>query len=406
MGKIIFLESRLFRNSMIETYQINQLKESGHEIEIWYLGQLFGVSNNIVLKAPAIEEYVVMINSLSYLKAKVEDLPANSVFFSMLGLLYYYPILYKVIKSRKDLIWIGRITKSIPKGGGNNKQSIFKAVFGSIMFYRIYRPLGNVVLYLVQKVIRKWGRTVGVKSYEPDYLMVTNVKQVPQSFPQDKVIITHADDYNIHLLKKNIDVDTSLQDAIVFLDQMLYFHPDFRNLGEDKKDVEDYYYNLNKVLDDLSRTYGKPVVVAGHPEADKNPQYSEKFKGKKFVVGKSVSLVRHAALVVSHYSTAVNFAAIYDKPLLLLVSNSFKKYDKIMNPLRAFSGALQATIVNIDDYNQEALEQSLKPDYKLYKENYIKTENTPEELSYPYAVDYVLARAKGSSTSYKMAETY
>ncbi|GAB3535562.1 hypothetical protein GCM10027443_24970 [Pontibacter brevis] len=375
---------------MIETYQINQLKEAGHEIEIWYLGNLFGVSNNVIFNAPAIQEYVVMIDNLSLLKEKVRTLAPDSVLFSTLGLPYFYPILFRTIKSRKDLIWIGRITKSIPAGGSRKRKSPFQIVLGNILFYKLYRPYSNLILYLSQKVIRKYGHLVGLKAYRPDYLMVTNRKQVPSNFPQDKVIVTHADDYNVHLLNKTSEVDPALQDAIVFLDQMLYFHPDFRNLGEDMMDVEGYYSKLNQVLEDLSRIHGKPVVIAGHPESEKNFGYAENFKGKRFVVGKSVSLVRHASVVVSHYSTAVNFAAIYDKPLLLLTSNSFNTYDKIRNPINSFSKALNATVVNIDNYDLQELKLSAKPDYKRYKENYIKVDNTPEELSYPYAVSYVL----------------
>ncbi|WP_147294172.1 hypothetical protein [Pontibacter diazotrophicus] len=381
---------------MVETYQINQLRDAGHEVEIWHLGSLFGVSDNLVLHAPAIEEYAIIISSFQELKDRVRKLEANSIFFSMLGLLHFYPVLYKILKSRNDLIWIGRITKSLPMGSSRQIHPL-KALIGNIFFFKLYRPFHNAFLYVAQKVIRKYGAAVGMRSYEPDYLMVSNVKQVPPDFPKNRVIVTHADDYNIHLLNKDISVDPSLQDAVVFLDQMIFYHPDFKNNLREKMNVDDYYENLNKVLDAISEKLGKPVIIAGHPEADKRPGYAEKFNGKKFIVGKSLLLVRHAALVISHYSTAVNFAAIYNKPLVLLTSNGFETIEKIRNPIKVLSKALNAPVINIDEVNLQSIDLKLEPDYLEYKDDYIKSHNTPEELSYPYAVSYVLSLVSGET---------
>ena len=393
MSKVVFLELRLFRNSMIETYQINQLREAGHQVEIWHLGSLFGVSNPANINAPAIMQYMVMINNFSILKEKIRKLEKNSVLFSTLGLLYYYPVLYKFIKARKDLVWIGRTTKTIPTSKKKHKSAL-RGIWGSIVYFNLYKPFSNVIYYLTQKVIRKYGHTAGLKSYQPDYLMVSNAKQVPRNFPAERTIVTHADDYNVHLLNKDATLGPSLHDAIVFLDQMIYFHPDFRSLGENPTDIEAYYQQLNKFLDDVSRKYGKPVVVAGHPEADKHPGYAERFGGKTLVIGKSATLVKYAALVVTHYSTAVNFAVIYNKPLLLLSTNKFESLEKIMIFMRALSRTLNTSIINIDSYNLQDIPALIEPDYKEYKDNYIKSDNTPDELSYPYAVNYVLERVE------------
>jgi hypothetical protein len=374
---------------MIETYQINKLVEQGHSVEIWHIGELFGASSNVLLKAPAIEDYVVMISSLRELRDKVKKLPPQSIMFSMLGLLHYYPIVYKIIKFRKDIIWIGRVTKSLPTGSRKKVHSL-KAMLGSIMFYKLYKPVSNVVLYITQKMIRKWGPSIGIRGYEPDYLMVSNNTQALKGFPKDKVIVTHADDYNIHILHENSTLEPSLHDAIVFLDQMLYFHPDFKKLGEGLMDVDTYYQKLNGVLDALSEKWGKPVVIAGHPEASKLPDYAQRFRGKKFVTGESLKLVRHSFMVVSHYSTATNFAVIYNKPLVLLWSDSFKGFEKIESPIKVLSKALNATIINMDSYNLETLDLKLNTDFSEYRDTYIKSAGTPEELSYPYVVRHVL----------------
>lgn len=334
-----------------------------------------------------------MINSLDILKDKVQELESGAVLFSTLGTFHYFPILYKIIKCRKDLIWIGRITKSIPLASSKSSNPL-KSVLRNIFFYNLYRPFSNVMLYVVQKAIRKYGQVVGLKAYQPDYLMVTNIEQVPSSYPKERVILTHADDYNIHLLKKDIELDLSLQDAIVFLDQMIYYHSDLKNLRADDKDVDRYYQKLNKLLDDVSQKYGKPVVIAGHPEAEKYPHYQERFKGKKLVTGKSLNLVKHAALVMTHYSGAVNFAVIYKKPLLMVSSRGFEPYENIMRSIRTLSKELNVKVINIDNYDLQEIDLSLKPNYNTYRNQYIKSDNTPDELSYPYAVSYALNQVK------------
>lgn len=388
MSKVIFLEPRLFRNNMLESYQLKQLEEAGHSVEIWYLGGMFHISKKVVLKAPAIERYVVKINNQRELKERLQQLPPNPVLFSMLGFLYYHPYIYRIIRSRKDLIWIGRITKSLPSGTRKAGNPL-KAVFGSIIFYKLYKPWSNLFLYLGQKVLRKWGSVFGLKTYEPDYLLVTNETQAPPSFPKERVIVTHADDYNLHLLYQNEPLDPSVEGAIVFLDQMLFYHPDFKQLGENMV-AETYYQHLNQALDVLSEKLGKPVVVAAHPESAKHPAYTKHFPNKKFVVGKSLQLVRQASLVVSHYSTALNFAVIYNKPVVLLTSNGFKNYEKISRPIQVIAKLLGAPVVNIDDLESEKIGIVPSPDYEDYRSSYIKTASSPEALSYPYAVDYVM----------------
>ena len=70
---------------------------------------------------------------------------------------------------------------------------------------------------------------------------------------------------------------------------------------------------------------GLPVVIAAHPRAGyaqagySGPDY---FGGRTLVSGQTLPLIFDSALVLTHYSTAVNFAVMARKPLLLLASDT------------------------------------------------------------------------------------
>ncbi|WP_157593700.1 hypothetical protein [Pontibacter actiniarum] len=373
---------------MIETYQINQLKQLGHEVQIWYLGDLFGVSGSFITSAPAIKEYAVVVKSFKSLKEKVKGLEKNTIIFSQLGLFYYYPVLYKMVKSREDLIWVGRVTKSVPLKA-DNRDSALKAMIGTILHFKLYKPLRNVFLYAYQKVVRKYGKALGVQAYQPDFLMASNFSVVPAYIPKEKVVVTHTDDYNIHLLNIESQLEEELKDAIVFLDQMIFHHPDLKELITEPVDVDKYYRDLNIVLDQVSKMYGKPVIIAGHPESEKYPDYVAKFEGKRFIVGESLSLVKYSFLVLTHFSTAVNFAVIYDKPLIMLESNSFDSIERVKRSIRSMASELKVPTINIEKPVYTHLDIDALAGYKGYKSKYIKSEGTPEELSYPYVVNYI-----------------
>ncbi|WP_139237112.1 hypothetical protein [Pontibacter akesuensis] len=376
---------------MIETYQIKQLEALGHKVEVWFLGSLFGVANIDINVAPEATQYLTIIQNLKHLKTKIGELEDEPILFSQLGLMYYYPILFKVVKSRKDIVWVGRLTNKVSLVTGT-QQNILASIFGTVLFFKLYKPFSNLFMYAIQKIIRKYGKATKLKAYEPDYLMVSNRKLIPHNFPKEKVILTHADDYNIHLINKKVQVDSALEDAIVFLDQMIFYHPDFKDVKEEHENIESYYKSLNTFLNNISEKYNKTVVIAGHPESEKYPNYAQRFPGKQFVIGKSVALVRSSYLVVTHYSAAVNFATIYNKPVLLIESVLFARRERIIDAIKLVSSMLDAPIIKMESFDVTYLNLNTAPNYNEYREKYIKPSGTPDELSHPYVVKHILSK--------------
>lgn len=109
----------------------------------------------------------------------------------------------------------------------------------------------------------------------------------------------------------------------VFVDQNLIHHPDFiTNQVVHSFSAEEYYGELNKYLSDFSKSKGIPVVIAAHPRRkdDAEQDFNSKFA---LYYNQTAHLIKHAQVVLMHYSTAINYVVIFKKPVLFLDSDLF-----------------------------------------------------------------------------------
>ena len=197
---------------------------------------------------------------------------------------------------------------------------------------------------------------------------------------------------------------------IVFLDQNLPFHGDF---AIQKRKVPasagKYFPALRQFFDRLERELGLPVVIAAHPRAAyaqegyAGPDY---FGGRRLVSGQTLPLIFDSALVLTHYSTAVNFAVMARRPLLLLTSDELEGSEGHI--IRSMGGHLGAPIANIDRTDSSFLlgtsGASAAPDtpsaafasgltqlneaaYTRYFHNYIKEAGSPEKPFWQILLD-------------------
>lgn len=102
----------------------------------------------------------------------------------------------------------------------------------------------------------------------------------------------------------------------LFLDEGLLGHPDFAYLGVGAVDAGEYATDMRRVFDAVESATGLKVRVAAHPRVDP-AAVREAFAGREVVQGETPELVARADAVIAHWSTAVSFAALFDRPLLL-----------------------------------------------------------------------------------------
>jgi len=230
----------------------------------------------------------------------------------------------------------------------------------------------------------------------PKIVLAAGVKnpQIIMRIKKDAEILqAHTFDYDLYLERSKAVVVA--HNYCVFLDSYFPFHPDFLLLGNksmEKVDPEKYYEGLNRFFDNLERQTGKQVIIAAHPRS----KYEEKpwcFKSRKVIRGKTIDLVASAEYVILHCSTAINFAVMYKKPLVFLVSDQLNltPYGTIINNYAKY---FKKSALNVDRTDNIDLTNELNVNdaaYQNYLSEYIKSPGTPEKPFWEIVADKILA---------------
>ncbi len=189
----------------------------------------------------------------------------------------------------------------------------------------------------------------------------------------------HTLDYDIYLKECNNPVQSDNKMG-VFLDDYLPFHPDYIHSGLPVPSTpEDYYPALCRFFDLIEKEYGVHIVIAAHPKShyEDHPDY---FGGRPVIRGKTAELVRKSEFAIGHMSTSINFAVLFHKPVIFLISNKLKQ--SYMEPyIELMASMLGKKPINIDnptaiDWEKETSINEKK--YINYKHNYIKKAGSEE----------------------------
>ena len=204
---------------------------------------------------------------------------------------------------------------------------------------------------------------------------------INNGYPVDKnteVLWIHTLDYDLYLKEK--DVPCFEKPIAVFLED--YFPSDPEPVMLCSKfpfDPDNYYETLNNFFNIIEEKTGLEMVIGGHPRcACENT--SDYFKGRKYIRGKTINLVKECQLVLTHCSTAVNFANLFYKPVIFMAySDLDKTYEYYW--AREMARWFGKRPVFIDKDNNFDPKKELivnKRQYDIYRQAYIKTEHSED----------------------------
>lgn len=188
---------------------------------------------------------------------------------------------------------------------------------------------------------------------------------------------------NAHSLDKDFMINTANKistEYIIFLDQYIPFHSDFKLVGMNIESIADTYFSkMNKFLNELSALYDAEVIICAHPRADyaKHPNVWE---NKKIVYGKTFEYVSQAKFCLTHASTSINFAVLLQKPVQLVI---FKEIDFYMPYIKLFADNLGNNIIDLDrtaNVKEIDFYQYDSSRYQTYIHKYIDADNTDKRL--------------------------
>jgi hypothetical protein len=217
-------------------------------------------------------------------------------------------------------------------------------------------------------------RKLAARSYAPRFIVVNGESSIPGDYDRHKseIIRAHHQDYDVYLaLLKSPSV--SSDDFAVFIDQNYCFHPDFV-YSEEKSCVtpEKYFPTLRRGFKILSEKLGIPVRVAAHPHCSDIDTYRSYFVPFPVEHGRTAELIRAGRAAICHQSIAVNFAVLFEKPLIFVTTNEFlgTSHGKCIEDLAA---SLGKTAINLDmDLSRVDWDRELRVDHAKYAQ-YIKT---------------------------------
>ena len=162
-----------------------------------------------------------------------------------------------------------------------------------------------------------------------------------------RVVDVHGLDFNLY--RSIVTADSGIPSPFaVYLDQDMGFHSDYAKNGlTPPVDPERFYPVLNRFFSHFTTTTGIRVVVAPHPRSSIEA-LRHRYTSAEVVDQPTSILVAESAAVLTHASTAVSFAVIARKPILIIGTREMLR-SWFGRFIRSYERALDKSCIDIDD---------------------------------------------------------
>lgn len=127
----------------------------------------------------------------------------------------------------------------------------------------------------------------------------------------------HSQIFESYYLNQEGNTKTGEGDQIIYVDQNLSEHPDFKWFNITKGSFNEYYIELNNTLKIISNQAQLPLKIALHPTAN-IITYKKLFPDFEIIKGETFNLIHNAKLVIGHYSGAIDYAILAEKKIVLI----------------------------------------------------------------------------------------
>lgn len=207
---------------------------------------------------------------------------------------------------------------------------------------------------LLTRALRKLGRVLLLKilpDQRPDMALVagSSWRADPRFVGASVKIPAHSFDYEKYRRINADEMPASVPAWALYIDESLPSHEDNSELGYDAPvSFERFSVALKRFFDQFEQESGMTVRVAAYPSARSDAYYKALFGDRDVVFGQTAELVKGAAVVFAHASTAISFAVLWRRPLVFLVSEELRN-SWYMPWVLAPQRVLRAPLVDIDE---------------------------------------------------------
>lgn len=243
---------------------------------------------------------------------------------------------------------------------------------------------------LTNLLVRRWA----APRIRPGVVVVSGEKsKAALSAGQDgEILRAHNLDYDIYLTLARAARRPASEYA-VFLDQDYCFHRDFvLSPGTLWITPEKYFPAVCNGLRAISAALEVDLRVAAHPRSSYRERVPDYFEGIPIEYGRTAELIRDSKVVVCHDSTAIQFAVLFEKPLIFFTTDDLEA-SLWGKSIAAFASELGKSVINVDrglggvDWRREVSVDAQK--YSAYRDRYIKTQGSPEMPHWDIVIDHI-----------------
>ena len=364
--KIIILTSQVISEREFKRFGIDTI-EAKSKLQIFDFTSLLQPKNfDKQLNSCKEDLNILFIKNLSHLFNLKNHFEDSDLIISILGNQNELNnFIFKFIKPYEKKICLVNIS-AYPLYPLNLKFSFFKRLYCGIFSERKFFIINKFrkTIFVIKKFFSK---RITLK---PGYLASCG-EEVINFFSDSltektKIMKTCSYDFVLSKLVKKRILDDKY---IVFLDEYIINHPDFKILNKKIDKEKLYYQELNKFFNFIEKTFKFKVVIASHPRADL--EYNKiKFPKHNVFIGNTPQLMKYSEGCITHASTSVNFAVIFEKPILFITTNRMKR-SRYANEL--LSSWFNKIPLNISaSYSLEDVTSGFKINNKYMKQYFYK----------------------------------
>lgn len=205
-----------------------------------------------------------------------------------------------------------------------------------------------------------------------------------------KIIYCSSNDFiRSRKVDDNFQLKVNKKKYILFLDDCLIHSFDFK-LGNQRENLteEVYFKKLNSFFENIEAKYNMPIVIAAHPNGIEFDHYSKLFGNRLVFFNKTCELSKECYFAITHYSLSINYAILFEKPIIFLKFDGISK--RVKNIQKIYMSWLNTCILNIDNFLTlpKNINNINKEKYQLYRSYFIYSVDESISSQYEPLVNY------------------
>lgn len=392
--RVIFLVESPFNSRDYKRFGVEIFQKSGFNVEVWdftpilYPDFFHNYMPSDQTNYPKLKLFYSQKEAVDILlNLSNEDFIINLFSYSSKHLQYYRAL----SKSKADYAVI--VSNAIPDTGENAETSTNASLkkLKDSLFYKLRMAWKIFIPHEMWGIIfwRLPFKFFRIKSAK--LIIAGGERCLKYKYPIDKktqILWSHSFDYDLYLSEK--ELSSNSHSIAIFLDEYLPFHSDFGRLKLKSPVSPDRYYSLlDRFFARVEKELGFKVVIAAHPRS-KYENLPDYFSGRECIKGQTVRLIKECSLVLAHRSTALNFANLFQKPVIFLTDSEVMKVPEGPDVPTIAHWFGKKPIYLDEETSQIDWEKELTIDierYNFYRAAYIKTKNSPDIPSWQILIN-------------------